>query len=66
MSSIVKREKFFYTIFVTFTASQFASQIYFLGFWNDQHSKLYNFSPLPTIVETAMDALPPLIIYLFN
>ena len=45
---------------------QIVSNIYFLDFFKDKNAKLHNFLAVSTIVETAMEALPLLIIHIFS
>ena len=44
-------------ISITFTTQQVALKIYFLDFYKDKNAKLHNFFVVPTIMETAMEAL---------
>ena len=53
-------------IAIRFTTYQIASKSYFLDPYKDKNAKLHNFLVVPTIVETAMEALPLLIIQLFS
>ena len=64
----VKRKKFpwKYKISITFTTLEIDSSIFFLDFYKDKNNKLHSFFAVPTIVETAMEAPPLLIINLFN
>ena len=45
-------------ISITFITWQIVSNIYFVDFFKDKNAKLHNFLAVPTIVETAMEALP--------
>ena len=64
----VKRKKFpwKYKISITFTTLEMDSSIFFLDFYEDKNNKLHSFFAVPTIVETAMEAPPLLIINLCN
>lgn len=54
-----------YTIFITFTFK--VPQIcYSWASRKTKNAKLYNFVPVPTVVETVMEAIPLLVMYLFN
>ena len=52
-------------ISIAYTTWQIASKIYLLDFYKDKNAKLHDFFAAPTIVETAMEAFPLLIVVPF-